>query len=106
MTRPLTPTNKTLERSAWIWQDGLLMLAIFYLILVIVQTASKFSSDYNPNFKIETTLKVLPAYTAQTLLRMASAYFLSLLFTLVYAYSAYRFSLSAKFLISLLDILQ
>ena len=45
MTRPLTPANKTLERSAWTWQDGLLMLAIFYLILVIVQTASQFSSD-------------------------------------------------------------
>ena len=39
-------------------------------------------------------------------LRMASAYFLSLLFTLVYAYSAYRFPLVAKILIPLLDILQ
>lgn len=37
---------------------------------------------------------------------MASAYFLSLLFTLVYAYSAYRFPLAAKILIPLLDILQ
>jgi NitT/TauT family transport system permease protein len=106
MTRPLTPANKTLERSHWTWQDGLLILAILCLILVIVQTASKFSSDYNPNFKIETTLNVLPEYTAQTLLRMAAAYFLSLLFTLVYAYSAYRFPLAAKILIPLLDILQ
>jgi len=106
MTRPLTPANKTLERSAWTWQDGLLILAIFSLILAIVQTASQFSSDYNPNFKSETTLNVLPAYTAQTLLRMAAAYFLSLLFTLVYAYSAYRFPLAAKILIPLLDILQ
>ncbi|MEG4589070.1 ABC transporter permease subunit [Microcoleus sp. MOSTC5] len=106
MTRPLTPANKTLERSAWTWQDGLLILAIFSLILVIVQTASQFSSDYNPNFQIETTLNVLPAYTAQSLLRMAAAYFLSLLFTLVYAYSAYRFPLAAKILIPLLDILQ
>lgn len=84
----------------------MLILAIFSLILAIVQTASQFSSDYNPNFKIETTLNVLPAYTAQTLLRMASAYFLSLLFTLVYAYSAYRFPLAEKILIPLLDILQ
>ena len=84
----------------------MLILAIFSLILAIVQTASQFSSDYNPNFKIETTLNVLPAYTAQTLLRMAPAYFLSLLFTLVYAYSAYRFPLAAKILIPLLDILQ
>jgi NitT/TauT family transport system permease protein len=106
MTRPLTPANKTLERSGWNWQDGLLILAIFCFILLIVKTASQFSSEYNPNFQIETTLNVLPAYTAQTLLRMTVAYFLSLLFTLVYAYSAYRSPLAAKILIPLLDILQ
>ncbi len=106
MTRPLTPANKALERSAWTWQDGLLILAIFSLIFVIVQTASQFTGDYNPTYKIETTLSVLPIYTAQTLLRMAAAYFLSLLFTLVYAYSAYRSPLAAKILIPLLDILQ
>ncbi|MEG3941359.1 ABC transporter permease subunit [Microcoleus sp. S36b_A3] len=106
MTRPLIPANQTLERSAWTWQDGLLILAIFSLIFVIVQTASQFNGEYNPNFKIETTLNVLPGYTAQTLLRMTAAYFLSLLFTLVYAYSAYRSALAAKILIPLLDILQ
>jgi NitT/TauT family transport system permease protein len=37
---------------------------------------------------------------------MTVAYFLSLLFTLVYAYSAYRSPLAAKILIPLLDILQ
>jgi NitT/TauT family transport system permease protein len=106
MTRPLTPANKTLERSTWTWQDGSLILAIFSLILAIVQTASQFTGDYNPTYKIETTLSVLPIYTAQTLLRMAVAYFLSLSFTLVYAYSAYRSPLAAKILIPLLDILQ
>ena len=106
MTRPLTPANKALERSAWTWQDGLLILAIFSLIFVIVQTASQFTGEYNPTYQIETTLSVLPIYTAQTLLRMAAAYFLSLLFTLVYAYSAYRSPLAAKILIPLLDILQ
>jgi NitT/TauT family transport system permease protein len=106
MTRPLTPANKTLERSAWTWQDGLLILATFALILAIIQTAAKFSGDYNPSFKIETTLSVLPGYTAQTLLRMGTAYFLSLLFTLVYAYTAYRSEIAAKILIPLLDILQ
>ncbi|MDB9513000.1 ABC transporter permease subunit [Kamptonema animale CS-326] len=106
MTRPLTPANKTLERSAWTWQDGLLILATFSLILAIIQTAAKFSGDYNPSFKIETTLSVLPGYTAQTLFRMGTAYFLSLLFTLVYAYTAYRSEMAAKILIPLLDILQ
>ncbi len=106
MTRPLTPANKILERSAWTWQDGLLILATLALILAIIQTAAKFSGEYNPSFKIETTLSVLPGYTAQTLLRMGTAYFLSLLFTLVYAYTAYRSEIAAKILIPLLDILQ
>lgn len=106
MTRPLTPANQTLERKGWTWQDSLLILAILCLILAIVQTATKFSGDYNPNLKIETTLNVLPGYTAQTLLRMGSAYFLSLFFTLIYAYSAYRLAIAAKILIPLLDILQ
>ncbi|OCQ95536.1 ABC transporter permease [Oscillatoriales cyanobacterium USR001] len=106
MTRPLTPANKTLERSAWTWQDGLLILATFALILAIIQTAAKFSGNYNPTFKIETNLSVLPGYTAQTLLRMGTAYLLSLLFTLIYAYTAYRSEIAAKILIPLLDILQ
>jgi NitT/TauT family transport system permease protein len=106
MTRPLTPQNKTLDRTAWNWPDLLLILAIFSLIAVVVQTAAQFSGAYNPTIKIETSVTVLPGYTAQTLLRMGGAYFLSLLFTLIYAYSAYRFTQAAKFLIPLLDILQ
>ncbi|WP_017720971.1 ABC transporter permease [Kamptonema formosum] len=106
MTRPLTPQNKTLDRTACNWPDFLLILAIFSLIAVVVQTAAQFSGSYSPALKIETSVTVLPAYTAQTLLRMGVAYFLSLLFTLIYAYSAYRFPLAAKFLIPLLDILQ
>lgn len=106
MTRPLTPENKTLDRTAWNWPDFLLILAIFSMIAVVVQTAAQFSGAYNPTIKIETSVTVLPGYTAQTLLRMGVAYFLSLLFTLIYAYSAYRFTQAAKFLIPLLDILQ
>ena len=52
MTRPLTPANKTLERSAWTWQDGLLILAILSLILGIVQTASQFKGNYNPDLVV------------------------------------------------------
>ena len=78
MTRPLTPDNKVPETSPWSWQDGLIILAIFAVTLLIVRTAAQFNTAYDPNLKIETQLRVLPSYTAQTLLRMAIAYFLSL----------------------------
>ncbi|MBR8831927.1 MAG: hypothetical protein N5P05_002574 [Chroococcopsis gigantea SAG 12.99] len=106
MTRPLTPENKTIDRSAWSWQDTLLILATLTLIFIIVRTASNFTGTYYPNLEIQTDPSVLPGYTAQTLLRMVSAYVLSLLFSVIYAYTAYRSQLASQILIPLLDILQ
>jgi len=106
MTRPLTPANKTLGRLNWTWQDGLLILAVVSLILAIVRTASNFSGTFHPNLTISTNISALPGYTGQTLLRMGLAYFLSLVFTLIYAYAAYSSRLAALILIPLLDILQ
>ncbi len=106
MTRSLTPENQTSDRSRFTWQDGLLILAVITVLLVIVRTASQFVGDYEPDVRISTHLDQLPSYTAQTLLRMGCAYFLSLIFSLVYAYSAYRYQWAAKILIPLLDILQ
>jgi NitT/TauT family transport system permease protein len=106
MTRSLTPNNKIPERTHWTWQDGLVLLAIIALIFAIVDTASQFTGAYDSQFVIETHINVLPWYTAQTLLRMAIAYFLSLTFSITYAYIAYRFAIAAKILLPLLDILQ
>lgn len=106
MTRPLTPDNQTSGRLSWTWQDGLLILAVISLILVIVKTASQFGGPFSAEYKIETSPSALPSYTAQTLLRMTLAYFFSLGFTLIYAYSAYRSRIAAQILIPLLDILQ
>jgi len=106
MTRPLTPDNQTSARSGWTWQDGLLILAIVALIFGIIKTASLFNGPYNDQFQAQLSLSVLPGYTAQTLSRMVAAYFLSLVFTLIYAYVAYHSKTAARVLIPLLDILQ
>lgn len=106
MTRPLSPANQTLGRIAWTWQDGLLILLIVAFAVAIVKTGSHFKGTFDPALKISTSLSVLPSYTAQTLIRMGVAYFLSLVFTLIYAYTAYRSRLAALILIPLLDILQ
>jgi NitT/TauT family transport system permease protein len=106
MIRPLTPENKMLGRIGWSWQDSLLILTIISLLLFMIRTATQFTGEYHPNLVIETALSVLPSYTAQTFLRIAIAYFLSLLFSIIYAYIAYHSSVLAKVLIPLLDILQ
>ncbi|MBN3894051.1 MAG: ABC transporter permease subunit [Nostoc sp. NOS(2021)] len=106
MTRPLTPANKTLGRSNWTWQDGLLILVIFSLIVAIIRTASQFSGTFQPELTISTNINALPGYTAQTLIRMGLAYFLSLIFTLLYASAAYRSRIAERILIPMLDILQ
>lgn len=106
MNRPLTPANKTIERNTWTWADALLIFTILSLIVAIIKTASQFSGEYNPNTVIETSINVLPDYTAQTLLRLGVAYLLSLGFTIIYAYVAYKYRLAAVILIPLLDILQ
>lgn len=106
MTRPLTPANKILGRLAWTWQDGLLILLILAFAVIIVKTGSQFSGTFQSNLTISTDISALPRYTVQTLVRMTLAYFLSLTFTLIYSYTAYRSRVAAMVMIPLLDILQ
>ncbi|MEH1871464.1 ABC transporter permease [Nostoc sp.] len=106
MTRPLTPANKTLGRNNWTWQDGLLIMVILSFIVAIIRTASQFSGTFQPELTISTNINALPGYAAQSLIRMVLAYFLSLIFTLLYAYSAYRSRMAERILIPMLDILQ
>ena len=93
-------------RSRWSIGDVLLPLAIISLIFIIVQTASKFTGNYDSEYVINLSLSFLPTYALQTLVRMLSAYGLSLIFSLSYAYIAYRSTTWSKVLIPLLDILQ
>lgn len=106
MSRSLTPHNKLPERTRWTWQDGLVILAIITLIFAVVDTASHFTGTYDSKTVIDTNPQVLPWYTAQTLLRMSIAYVISLVFSILYAYTAYRSPFAAKILLPLLDILQ
>ena len=93
-------------RSRWSIGDVLLPLAIVSFIFIIVQTASKFTGIYDSEYVINLSLSFLPTYALQTLVRMLAAYGLSLVFSLSYAYVAYRSTTWSKVLIPLLDILQ
>jgi NitT/TauT family transport system permease protein len=106
MIRSLIPDNELKTSRGWHWQDALMILVIFALAILVVQTAAKFNTAYDPKLIISTEVKVLPSYTLQTLVRMTLAYFLSLIFSLVYSYTAYRSKAAASILIPILDILQ
>ncbi|MBD2188224.1 ABC transporter permease [Pseudanabaena mucicola] len=93
-------------RSRWTIGDVLLPLAIIAFIFIVVQTASNFTGSYDSGYVINLSLGALPVYALQTLVRMLAAYGISLVFSLGYAYVAYRSPLWSKVLIPLLDILQ
>ena len=101
-----TINPKSEFRARWSLGDILLPLAVIALIFTIVQTASKFTGAYDSGYVINLSLSYLPSYALQTLVRMLAAYFISLVFSLTYAYIAYRSALWSKVLVPLLDILQ
>jgi NitT/TauT family transport system permease protein len=97
---------KSKFRSRWSLGDVLLPLAIIAFIFIIVQTARNFTGTYESGYVVNLSLSFLPSYALQTLVRMLAAYSISLVFSLLYAYVAYRSALWSKVLIPLLDILQ
>lgn len=77
--------------------------ALLYALLAIAPDHLKRSSL---SVVIDLRTAALPAYTGLSLLRMASAYVLSLLFTLAFGYAAARSRRTERILIPILDILQ
>jgi NitT/TauT family transport system permease protein len=78
-------------------------LALFYSILVL---ARYWASPFSPEVHISNSPAALPGYALYSLLRIVVAYFLSLIFTLVYGYIAAYNTKAERFMIPLLDILQ
>ena len=78
-------------------------LAMFYGILVV---GRKWLGPFTPEVEISRSPLALPAYAGYSLLRVAAAYLLSLIFTLVYGYIAAFNPRAEKFMVPLLDVLQ
>lgn len=99
------PTPAALHPTAL--TDVVIVLAIVALVSgLVLTTRNLFSAAPYSSLVISTSLSVLPAYAAQSLVRMVVAYAFSLLFSLGYAYLAYRVRFAAKLLILLIDVLQ
>ena len=78
-------------------------LALFYAVVVV---ARSWLGPFTPTVEISRDPKALPLYAGYSLLRIAIAYALSLLFTLVYGYIAAYNPRAERFMIPLLDVLQ
>ena len=78
-------------------------LAIFYGVLVVGRF---WFGPFTPEVEISRSLWALPVYAGYSLLRIAIAYLLSLVFTLVYGYIAAYNPRAEKFMVPLLDVLQ
>jgi NitT/TauT family transport system permease protein len=91
--------------SAW-WVDSLLVLVIVAAAYGIVVAASRWAAPLTPATHIDLSPSVLPLYAGLSTFRMALAYVLSLVFSLVYARVAFASRPAERVMVPLLDILQ
>jgi NitT/TauT family transport system permease protein len=78
-------------------------IAIFYGVASVGRT---WFGPFTPTVEISRSVRALPAYAGYSLLRIAIAYFLSLIFALAYGYIAAYNARAERFMIPLLDVLQ
>ncbi|HXM69850.1 MAG TPA: ABC transporter permease, partial [Thermoanaerobaculia bacterium] len=85
---PAAPSIFEQRRPGASWADLLIIglgLALFYGVLTLART---WLGPFTPAAVISERPSALPGYTAYSVLRMAVAYVLSLVFALVYGYVA------------------
>jgi NitT/TauT family transport system permease protein len=86
--------------------DALMFAAVLSLFYGTMQVARTWFGPFTPRVEISHSLWALPGYAGYSLLRISVAYFLSLIFTLVYGYIAAYNPKAERFMVPLLDVLQ
>jgi NitT/TauT family transport system permease protein len=87
-------------------RDLPVILAAFALFYALLSLASYWATPISVETQIDLSPMALPKYAMYSVLRIAIAYLLSLVFTLVYGYVAAYNARAEKFMIPLLDTLQ
>ena len=94
------------RRSGWI--DLIVAAAIFGLIWLVVSLGGdmrvRFDELHQPPLSLD--VRMIPYYTARTVLRMFIAFSASLLFTFVYGYVAAKSTAARRVMLPIIDILQ
>ncbi len=104
---PLPTLGRKAPRPAFArWIDGLLILVIVAAASGIVVAASRWATPLTPATQIDLSPSALPLYAGLSTFRMAAAYLLSLVFSLVYARVAVASKMAERVMVPLLDILQ
>ena len=105
--RPLVRIWSVLPRASVASLPDLIMfsggLALFY---GVVEVGRNWLGPFHPQVEISRSLGALPVYAGYSLLRIALAYVLSLLFAVTYGYIAAYRPRAERFMIPLLDVLQ
>jgi NitT/TauT family transport system permease protein len=89
-------------------RDLIALPLVLGLVFIVAWAGGQMSGPYAPGQELPLTLdpRALPGYALYTVLRMAAALGLSLLFTLVYATLAAKNRYAERILIPMLDVLQ
>jgi len=103
---PLMTRAVAFERFGSRLIDLVIFSALVALVYGIAVAALPWFGPVSPQVEISLAPRALPAYAGYSLLRMAVAYLLSLLFALIYGYVAAYHARAERVMIPLLDVLQ
>jgi NitT/TauT family transport system permease protein len=97
------------ERTRWrssLAADASVFAGLLAILYALFASGRIWFAPFTPVANISSSPRALPLYAAYSLVRIAIAYVLSLLFALVYGLAAAKSERAAKILLPLLDILQ
>jgi len=86
--------------------DVVVVLGLAGLLFGFGQVAGEWTMTLRPSVALDLSVSALPLYTFYSLCRGMAAFALSVLFTLVYGYTAARVRFADKVMLPLIDILQ
>src|SRR5258707_9482039 len=98
-------TERTRWKSSFV-ADISVFAGILAILYAIVVSGRIWFAPFTPVAHISSRPRALPLYAAYSLVRIAIAYVLSLLFALAYGFAAAKSERAARVLLPLLDILQ
>jgi NitT/TauT family transport system permease protein len=94
--RPMTPP----------WVDALMLVVVLAIVYGVLRAVMTWRAPLSSGTRVSLDLWHLPLYGALSTLRMALAYAISLVFSLLYAKIAAASKTAERFMLPLLDILQ